>query len=212
MAFSGDPVGIGVVSSLAQPAGNVTGLTNLAAELTAKRLELLKEIVPNLTKVAVLWNPEDPISPIGLKEVEVAANALRLTVQLLKVARSADLEAVLRTAKTERAGGLLLIPGAVTGSNQARIVHLVTKNRLPAVYQRDDYVRDGGLMSYGPSFALDGRDAARLVDKLLRGTKPADIPVEQPTTFELVLNLSTAKRLGLTVPPIVLMRVGRVVK
>lgn len=212
MAFSGDPVGIGVVNSLARPAGNVTGLTNLAAELTAKRLELLKEIVPNLRKVAVLWNPQDPISPIGLKEVEFAANALRLTVQLLKVERSADLEAALRAAKTERAGGLILIPGAVTGSNQARIIHLVTKNRLPAVYQRDDYVRDGGLMSYGPDRLDQFRRAAIYVDKILKGTKTADLPVEQPSKFELIINLKAAKQIGLTIPPNVLARADRVIK
>jgi putative ABC transport system substrate-binding protein len=212
MAFSGDPVGLGVVSSLAQPGGNVTGLTNLAAELTAKRLELLKEIVPNLTKVAVLWNPEDPISPIGLKEVEVAANALRLTVQLLKVERFADLEAAFRAANNERAGGLILIPGAVTGSDQARIVHLVTKNRLPAVYQRDDYVRDGGLMSYGPDRLDQFRRAAIYVDKILKGVKPGDLPVEQPTKFELIVNLKAAKQIGLTIPPNVLARADRVIR
>jgi putative tryptophan/tyrosine transport system substrate-binding protein len=212
MAFSGDPVGLGVVSSLAQPGGNVTGLTNLAAELTAKRLELLKEIVPNLTKVAVFWNPEDPISPIGLKEVEVAANALRLTVQLLKVERSADLEAAFKVANKEHAGGLILIPGAVTGSNQARIVHMVTKNRLPAVYQRDDYVKDGGLMSYGPDRLEQFCRAAIYVDKILKGTKPADLPVEQPTKFELVINLKTAKQIGLTIPQSVLARADKVIK
>jgi putative ABC transport system substrate-binding protein len=177
MAFSGDPVGIGIVSSLAQPGGNVTGLTNLAAELTGKRLELLREIVPNLSKVAVLWNPEGPVSPVALKEAEVAARALRLAIQSLKVEKPADLEGAFRAANKERAGGLILIPGAFTGFNQARIVELATKNRLPAVYQRSDYVRDGGLMSYGPDRLEQFRRAATYVDKILKGAKPVDLPV-----------------------------------
>ncbi len=207
-----DPINAGLVDSLARPGGNITGLTNIASVLSGKRLELLKETVPRLSRVAVLWDPRNPGSTPQWNESQLAARELGLQVYSMAVSDADKYDSAFNDAVKARNGAVAVTLNPLANSNQKRVVELATKHRLPAIYARSDYVESGGLMSYGPSFALDGRDAARLVDKLLRGTKPADIPVEQPTTFELVLNLSTAKRLGLTVPPIVLMRVGRVVK
>jgi putative ABC transport system substrate-binding protein len=207
-----DPIGAGLIDSLARPGGNITGLTNIAPVLSGKRLELLKETVPKLSRVAVLWDPKNPGSTPQWNESQLAARELGLQVYSMPVSDSDKYDSAFKEAVKARSTALAVTLNPLANSNQKRVIDLAAKYRLPAIYARSDYVENGGLMSYGPSFVLDGRDAARLVDKLLKGVKPADIPVEQPTTFELVLNLKTTKTLGLKIPPIVLMRVERVIK
>jgi putative ABC transport system substrate-binding protein len=207
-----DPVVAGLVDSFARPGGNITGLTNIAPVLSGKRLELLKETVPKLTRVAVLWDPQNPGSTPQWKESQLAARELGLQVHSMEVSSADKYESVFKEATKAGSAALAVTLNPLANSNQKRVVGLAAKNRLPAIYARGDFVSNGGLMSYGPSFAADGRDAARLVDKILKGSKPADLPVEQPTKFDLVINLKTAKALGLTIPPLVLMRAERVIK
>jgi putative tryptophan/tyrosine transport system substrate-binding protein len=207
-----DPIEAGLVDSLARPGGNITGLTNIAPVLSGKRLELLKETVPKLSRVAVLWDPNNPGSTPQWKESELAAKQLGLRLYSMRVSSGDKYESAFKEATKAGSGALAVTLNPLANANQKRVVDLAAKSRLPAIYARREFVESGGLMSYGPSFASDGRDAARLVDKILRGAKPADLPVEQPTKFELMINLKTAKTLGLTIPPIVLIRADNVIK
>ena len=207
-----DPVAQGFVASLARPGGNITGLTNLAPELSGKRLELLKETISKVSRVAVLWDPSTPGSAVTFKETQVVAPALSVQLQSLEVRNSNDFEGAFRAATTERAGALIVLQSLLTNAHRQRIVDLAVNNRLPAMYTQTEYVEVGGLMSYAPSYTDIYRRAAVYVDKILKGAKPADLPVEQPTKFELVINLKTAKQIGLTIPPNVLARADKVIK
>jgi putative ABC transport system substrate-binding protein len=208
-----DPVEAGHVESLARPGGNVTGITNLSRELGGKRLELLKEAVPKLTRVAVLYDPAAPSPALEVKEVlPVAARALRLTLQRWEV-RSADgFDKVFAALSKERSDGLYLTEAPLMFSNQKRTIGFALKSRLPSVYSRREDVEAGGLMSYGADRADSYRRVAYYVDKILKGAKPADLPVEQPTKFELVINLKTAKQIDLTIPQKVLARADKVIR
>jgi putative ABC transport system substrate-binding protein len=207
-----DPVKSGFVASFARPGGNITGLGTLNPETGGKRLELLKEVIPGISRVAVLWNPTNPGSKITLKETEVAAKALGLQLQILEVRGPDDFEGAFRAATKEHAGAVTIIPDTMLRSQQRRIHELATKNRLPTIFNSGEYVVAGGLMSYGASIADLYRRAATYVDKILKGTKPADLPVEQPKKFDLVINLKTAKQIGLTIPQSVLYRADKVIK
>ena len=207
-----DPVEAGLVESLARPMGNVTGLTNIAPVLSGKRLELLKETVPKLSRLAVLWDPQNPGSTPQWKESELAAKALGLRLHSLPVSRRDKYETAFKETTESGSAALAVTLNPLANANQTRIVALAAKYRLPAIYAQEGFVDVGGLMSYGPSFAADGEDAARLVDKMLKGAKPMEIPVEQPTKFALVVNLNTAKALGLSIPPALLIRAERVVR
>ena len=207
-----DPVAADLVDSLARPGGNITGLTNIAPVLSGKRLELLKETVPKLFRVAVLWDPQSPGSVPQWKESQLAARELGLQVYSVEVNSANNYEGAFKAATKARSAALAVTLSPSTVSSQKRIADLATNNRLPAIYPRGDFVDSGGLMSYGPSSGADGRDAARLVDKILKGTKPADLPVEQPTKFEFIINLKTAKQIGLTIPPNVLARADKVIR
>ena len=207
-----DPVTAGLVDSLARPGGNSTGITNIAAILTGKRLELLKETVPKLSRVAVLWDPQAPGSEPQWKESHLPARELGLQLHSMEVSSADKYEDAFKEAIKARSTALAVTLNPLANSNQKRIADLATHNRLPAICARADYVDNGCLMSYGPGYDTEGRDGARYVDKILKGTKPADLPVEQPTKFELVINLKTAKQIGLTIPQSVLFRVNRVIK
>jgi ABC-type uncharacterized transport system substrate-binding protein len=211
----GDPVEAGLVDSLARPGGNVTGITLLDRELGGKRLELLKEAVPKVARVAVLYDPAFPAIVLEVKEVlPVAARALRLTLQPWEVRRADDFEKVFAALNKQPPGGLY-VPGGggqLIIANQKRIADFALKSRLPSVYSTREAVDAGGLMSYGADLADSYRRVAYYVDRILKGVKPADLPVEQPTKFELVINLKTAKQIGLTIPPEVLARANRLIK
>ena len=208
----GDPIGAGLVESLARPGGNITGLSNIAAELSGKRLELLKETNPKFSRVAVLWNPESPGLSLAFKESQAAARALGLELQSLEVKGPEDFESAFKAAADKRTGALLVPSFPFFMSHRAKLVELAVKSRLSAIYADREYVEAGGLMSYGPSLADLYRRAASYVDKILKGRKPADLPVEQPTKFEFVINLKAAKQIGLTIPPNVLARADKVIK
>ena len=212
MAFDNDPVGNGFVASLARPGGNITGLSTLAPEISGKQLELLKEIVPKLSRVAVLGTSTNPGNAQALKEIELAARAFRVQLQYLDVRGAKDIETAFRAASKGRADAVLVLAGPVLVTHRKQVVDLAVKNRLPAMYYRREFVEDGGLMSYGVNFTDLDRRAATYVDKILKGAKPADLPVEQPTKFELVINLKAAKQIGLTIPPNVLARADKVIK
>jgi len=212
MAFDNDPVGNGFVASLARPGGNITGLATLSPELSGKRLELLKEILPKLSRVAVLGTSTTPGTAQELKEAELAAGAFGVKLQYLNVLDPKDIEAGFRAASKERADAVLVLNSAILISQRKQIADLAVKNRLPAMYPQAEYVEDGGLMTYGVSFIDLHRRAATYVDKILKGAKPADLPVEQPIKFELIVNLKTAKQIGLTIPPNVLARADKVIK
>jgi putative ABC transport system substrate-binding protein len=212
MAFSGDPVGAGFVVNLARPGGNITGLSRINIELTSKRLELLNETVPSATRIAVLFNPEGRVPVLALKEAQAAAQKLGLQVQALEMKAPEDIESAFRSAAKERAGAIMTLPGGFTGFYRKRIVNLATKSRLPGVYNNARFVEDGGLMSYASDQREEFRRAALYVDRILKGAKPADLPVEQPTKFDLLINLKAAKQIGLTIPPNVLARADRVIK
>jgi putative tryptophan/tyrosine transport system substrate-binding protein len=209
-----DPVKVGLVESLARPGGNVTGITNLARELGGKRLELLKEAVPKLARVAVLYDPAIPGSTSEVKEdLPVAARALNLTIQPWEVRAANGFERVFAALSKERPDGLYVAGGSpLMVTNQKRIVGFALKSRLPSVYNSREFVDAGGLMSYGANLADSYRRVAYYVDRILKGAKPADLPVEQPTKFEFVINLKTAKQIGLTIPPEVLARANRLIK
>ena len=212
MAFDNDPVGSGFVTSLARPGGNITGLSSLSPELSGKQLELLKEIVPKLSRVAVLGNSNEPPNPKSLREIELAAGAFGVQLQYLDVLGPKDIETAFRDASKGRAHAVLVLPSSVLNIHQKQAIELAVKSRLPAIYARPEIVEAGGLMTYGVSINALYRHAATYVDKILKGAKPADLPVEQPTKFELVINLKTAKKIGLTIPPNVLARADRVIK
>ncbi|HEU4344359.1 MAG TPA: ABC transporter substrate-binding protein [Candidatus Binatia bacterium] len=207
-----DPVGNGFVASLARPGGNITGLTHLAPDLTGKRLELLKEVVPRLLRVAVLWNPSQPGQPLAYKESQLAAQALKVTLISLEARSREELERVLSDMGKERAEAFFELPDPLIFTNRKLITEFAAKHRLPAMYSFREYVDAGGLMSYGTSFPDLLRRAATYVDKILKGAKPAELPVEQPTKFELLINLRAAKQLGLTIPQSVLYRADKVMR
>jgi putative ABC transport system substrate-binding protein len=212
MAQDTDPVGNGFVASLARPGGNITGLSSLAPELSGKRLELLKEIVPGLSRVAVLWASTTPGSAQALREMEGAAGGLGVKLQSLDIVGPKDIETSFRAARKGRADAVLVMSSGVLNAHRKQLAELAVKSGLPAIYFRSEFVEDGGLMSYGASFTDMDRRAATYVDKILKGTKPADLPVEQPKKFELIINLKAAKQIGLTIPPNVLVRADRVIK
>ena len=212
MTNPGDPVVIGVVASLARPGGNITGLTSFSTELSGKRLELLKEAVPNLSGVAVLWSPADAGNARNFKETEIAAHSLGLKLLSLELRTADDLDNALQSSMKERAGALIVIRSPAYTTSGKRIVEFAAKNRLPTMFPERLFVEGGGLMSYAPNIADNFRRAATYVDKILKGAKPADLPVERPMKFELIINLKTAKQIGLTIPPNVLVRADRVIK
>jgi putative ABC transport system substrate-binding protein len=212
MTFDSDPVGNGFVVSLARPGRNITGLSTLAPEISGKQLELLKEILPKLSRVAVLGYSARPGNAQALKETELAAKALGVQLQYLDVLDPKDLETAFRTASQGHADAVLVLPSNVTTSHRIQFADLAVKSRLPAIYPMSESVEDGGLMSYGTNVADLYKRAATYVDKILKGAKPADLPVEQPVKFELIINLKTAKQIGLTIPPNVLARADKVIK
>lgn len=214
MLGAADPVATGLVASLAHPGGNVTGLGVNFAELSAKRVQLLQEAVPKLGRVAVLWNATFKSMALGFKEIEVAAPMLGVTIQSLRAEGPQDFEAAFAAMRRERPGGLVVLFGPITDRDLPRLVEFTLKQRLPAVFEGfvQQAVDAGGLMSYGTSAPDLARRAGGYIDKILRGARPADLPVEEPTKFELVINLKTAKALGLTLPASLLVRADRVVE
>jgi len=213
MVSSVDPVAAGMVDSLAHPGGNITGLARLTRDLSGKRLELLKEAVPGIKRVGVLRDTDDPASSIAFKEYEAAAGALKIQLQSLEVQRpTPDLEAAFHTAAKGRVSALITIRNPLFSRDPKPIADLAIKNRLPSMYEGSDYVEVGGLMSYASKDAEQWRRAAYYVDRILKGAKPAALPVEQPTKFEFIINLKAAKQIGLTIPPNVLARADRVIK
>ena len=211
MAHVNDPIVLGLVASLAHPGGNITGNSNLSPELSGKRLELLKEVLPRMSRLAVLAYRAESMRT-SIKETEVAAQSLHLQIQLLEVQGPDEIDGAFDAAKKQRADALVQIEAALFAPHQQRIIDLATKARLPAVHNNRADVEAGGLMSYGPDRLDMNRRAASYVDKILKGVKPADLPVEQPTKFEFVVNLKTAKQIGLTIPPNVLARADKVIK
>jgi putative ABC transport system substrate-binding protein len=209
---TGDPVGSGLAASLAKPGGNVTGLTVLPMDLGGKRLELLKDTFPKHTRVAVLWNPGSQTSVNGFKEAQVAAQAFSLRLQSLEARSAEDIDIAFARATKARPNAFLTILDPLTTLNSKRIVELAAKNRWPGMYPTSQFVEEGGLMAYGVNIADLYHRAATYVDKILKGRKPADLPVEQPMKFELWINLKTAKQIGLTIPPNVLVRADKVIK
>jgi putative ABC transport system substrate-binding protein len=207
----GDPVGSGLVTSLARPSGNVTGLSAFA-ELAGKRLEILKETLPNVSRVAVFWNPTNAPMQVQFRDTEAAAGVLGVKLQSLEIRDPDDLAGAFKAATRESAGAMIALRSPMFVNHRKRFLKLAEDNRLPAMYDDRNFVEPGGLMSYGTDRADLFRRAATYVDKILRGTKPADLPVEQPTKFELVINLKAAKQIGLTIPPNVLARADRVIK
>ena len=212
MGFDSDPVGNRFVASLARPGGNITGLSTLAPEISGKQLELLKEIVSKLSRVAIGGDVTRPGIPQALREVNVAADALGVQVQYLELREPKDIETAFRAASKEHADAVLVLGSPVLLSQRRQIADVAAKSRLPAIYPRPEFVEDGGLMSYGVSFTDLFRRAATYVDKILKGAKPAELPVEQPKKFELFANLKGAKQIGLTIPSSVLARADRVIK
>jgi putative ABC transport system substrate-binding protein len=210
MALDDDPVGSGFAASLARPGGNITGLSTLSPEISGKQLELLKEIVPKLSRVGVLGDVTRPGIPQALREVNVAADAFRVQVQYLEVRGPKDIETAFRAASKESAGAVLVLSSTVLLTQRKQVAELAVKSRLPTIYLRPEYVEDGGLMSYGVNINDLFRRAATYVDKILKGAKPADLPIEQPKKFELIINLKAAKQIGLTIPPAVLARADKV--
>ena len=208
----GDPVGTGLVLSLARPGGNITGVTSIAPDLAAKRLALLKETVPAITSVAVLFNAAVPPAEIAMMELQVAAQALSLRIQSVAIEGPIGLEKAFATITDERVNGLVVFPDPLTFSNQEAITNFALANKIPALFGAREFVAIGGLMSYGPSYAGMFRRGAYYVDRILKGANPADLPVEQPTKFELVINLKTAKALGLEVPPTLIARADEVIE
>jgi ABC-type uncharacterized transport system substrate-binding protein len=212
MAGHPDPVKAGVVQSLARPGGNITGLSRLAPELSGKRLELLKEVIPKVSRIAFLFNTTDPGQKVQTRDMEVIAEALGVQLQRLEVRSPDDLDRAFDAAIRSRAGALLILDSPLFNTHRTRIVNLAAKNRLPVIYGFGESVEAGGLMAYGVNVVDLWRRAATYVDKILKGARPADLPVEQPTKFELVINLKAAKQIGLTIPPNVLARADRVIK
>ena len=207
-----DPVALGLVDSLARPGGNLTGVSNMASALAGKRLELLKETIPKLSRVAVLWNPQNAGSAQVWKESQLPAKEMGLHLHSMAVNSADQLESGFKEAVKARSGALVVTAGALLNTNQKQIISLTAKYRMPDISGVGEVVANGGLMSYGPNRIEPYQRGAVMVDKILKGAKPADLPVEQPTKFELMINLKTAKVLGLTIPPVVLMRANKVIK
>jgi putative tryptophan/tyrosine transport system substrate-binding protein len=212
MGFDNDPVGNGFVASLARPGGNITGLSTHYPEITGKQLELLKEIVPRLSRVAVFGTSTQARNPQALRETELAAGAFKVKLQYLDVLGPKDIETAFRAASKGRAEAVLVLQSPVLNSQRTQVVNLAVKSRLPAIYAAREFVEDGGLMSYGVSVTDLYRRAATYVDKILKGAKPADLPVEQPIKFEFIISLKAAKQIGLTIPPNVLARADKVIR
>jgi putative ABC transport system substrate-binding protein len=209
---SGSPVERGLAESFAKPGGNVTGLSVFALELSGKRLELLKETVPKMNRVAVLWNSSENESALGYKETQEAAKALSLRIESVELLQAGDMKRTFADLTKTRVDAVLVVLSPLVTLNSKRIVELALKQRLPGMYPTRQFVEEGGLLAYGPLLGDLYRRAATYVDKILKGAKPSDLPVEQPTKFELVINLKTAKQIGLTIPPNVLARADRVIK
>jgi putative tryptophan/tyrosine transport system substrate-binding protein len=207
-----DPVTAGLVDSLPRPGGNSTGITNMAAILAGKRLELLKEIVPKLSRVAVLWDPQAPGSAPQWQDSQVPARELGLQLHSMQISSADRYEQAFKEAIKAHSGALAVTLNPLANSNQKKIADLAMRYRLAAVCARADYADNGNLMAYGPGYSTEGVDGARYLSKILKGAKPADIPVEQPTKFELIINLKTAKQIGVTIPPLLLAKADRVIK
>jgi putative ABC transport system substrate-binding protein len=213
MSLVVDPVGSGLIPSLAHPGGNVTGTSIMAPDLVGKQLELLMEVVPKISRVAVLWNPDNPGGVPQLRQTEAAARALGVRLQTLEARGPHELDSAFAAMTRERAGALVILNDAILGVNLSKqIAELAAKSRLPAVHGVPEYAQVGGLMVYGANLLDLERRAATFVDKILKGAKPADLPIEQPSKFELIINLKTAKALGLTIPPSVLLRADQVIE
>jgi putative ABC transport system substrate-binding protein len=207
-----DPVRLGLIESIARPGNNITGMTDPGPELIGKRLEVLKEAIPKLSRVAVLWNPQDPVSARQWKESQLPARSLGLQLDSLEVSSSDRYEGAFKEAIKVGSAALAVAGSSLARSNQKRIADLATQNRLPVISSRRDYVANGGLMSYGADQSEPYRRVASMVDKILKGAKPGNLPVEQPTKFEFIINLNAAKQIGLTIPPNVLARADRVIR
>jgi putative ABC transport system substrate-binding protein len=212
MVAAGNPVANGLVESLARPGGNVTGLSQMLQELSGKRLELLKELVPRLSRAAVLWNPDSASATLNWEEHQQPARQLGIQLQSLEVRSPNELDKAFEAATGARAGALAILPDPVISTNLERIVDFATRSRLPSTYQSSEFADAGGLLTYGPDRADLFRRAATYVDKILKGMKPGDLPVDRPTKLELVINLKTAKALGITIPQSVLFRADRVIE
>jgi putative ABC transport system substrate-binding protein len=212
VAGAGDLVAAGLVDNLNRPGGNVTGVSRLSADIIGTRVELLKEIVPKVTRLATLLNPENPGYASSLREIELDALAQGVKLQLLAARSPDDLERAFRAAAKESANSLLVMVDAMFSNYRSRIVELAAKHRLPAIYDRVDFVEAGGLISYGMNLADLSRRAIWYVDQILKGAKPANLPLTEPAKFELVINLKTAKQIGLTIPPNVLARADKVIR
>ena len=207
-----DPVKVGIVSSLARPGGNVTGLAVNSEETAAKRIQLLQEAVPRLSRVAVLWNASLPSMALSFEEIERSAPALGVTIQSIRVTGSDDFDAAFAAITRGQAGGLIVLFGPLRGTDHPRLVEFVTKQHLPSVFEAQIGVKDGGLIAFGTKFSTLARRAGDYVDKILKGARPADLPVEEPTHFDLTINLKTARALGLTIPPALLLRADQVIE
>jgi len=212
MTASTDPVATGFVASLAHPGGNVTGFTSIFPDLSAKKLELLRETVPGLSRVAIVWNPDVRGALLDYKATEEAARSLRMHLQSVEVIRIDDIDRAFAALTTGRAEALIVVPSTITLDNRVQIANLAQKNRLPAIYGGRPFADAGGLMAYGSSLSDRWRRAATFVDKILKGAKPGELPVEQPTKFELIINLKTAKAMGLTMPHSLLRRADEVIE
>lgn len=209
---AGDPVGTGLIATLARPGANLTGISDQSTELSAKRLELLTQVAPNAARVAVIWNAGDQAMTLRTREIERAAGVLRVTIQPLGVREPEDFDKAFAAIVRERPDALLLVTDALTNINRKKVLDFAAEQRIPAIYERSLYVRDGGLISYGPSIDDTFRRLAVYVDRILKGAKPADLPVEQPTRYELVVNVRAAKALGLVIPQSMLLRADEVVQ
>jgi putative ABC transport system substrate-binding protein len=209
---AGDPVGTGLVESLARPGGHITGISDMSAELTAKRLEFLKQMTPGLRRVAILWNAANPSMTLRYRAVEAGAQAMGVSVQPLGVREPDDFEQAFAAMQRDMPDALLMVTDALTRLNRKRVFEFAAAHRLPAIYEFDSLVRDGGLMSYGPDLDETFVRVAALVDRILKGAKPADLPFEQPTRFKLVINLKTAQALGIEVPPMLLATADEVIE
>jgi len=212
MGYDDDPVGTGFVASLAHPGGNITGLATLAPEISGKQMQLLKEVVPRLSRVYVLGNASQPGHSQALSAINLVADEFRVQIQYVELRELKDIETAFQAATKEHADAVLALTTPLLSSHRREVIDLARKNRLPTIYGRPEFIDEGGLMSYGTNIADLYRRAATYVDKILKGTKPADLPVEQPTKFELVINLKTAKQIGLIIPPNVLARADRVIR
>jgi putative tryptophan/tyrosine transport system substrate-binding protein len=212
LAFDNDPVGNGFAASLARPGGNITGFSTEYPEISGKQLELLKEIIPKLSRVAVLGNSTQPGNPQELREVELAAKAFGVKLQYLDILSSKDIETAFQAARNGQADAVLVLASQLVTSDSKQFVELAAKSKLPAIYWSPEFVEAGGLMTYSANITDLFRRAATYVDKILKGSKPADLPVEQPTKFEFIINLKAAKQIGLTIPPNVLARADRVIR